>query len=178
MGRGIVPILPMALVAQRELSTVFISNPVLPGFSRLFLAHCSCAALHISPSLTQTSAPFSDLGHTKLAGTWLAVPWIWTPLPISGKIVFNHSWIPSSLPFIVCISPWMPWGKKWQHHLDLKDMVTKSVPTLGTLSTSCNSVRQTVQMFTQADRVYLKSSSRKQRLRHFCFYHTVQSEKN
>lgn len=76
LGRGIVPILLTALVAQRELSTVFISNPVLPGFSRLFSAHCSCAALHISPSLSraQTSAPFSDLGQTKLAGTWLAVP--------------------------------------------------------------------------------------------------------
>ena len=101
LGRSIVPILPTALVAQRELSTVFISNPVLPGFSCLFLAHCSCAALHISPSLSpaQTSAPFSDLGQTKLAGTWLAVPWIWTPLPISDKILFNHSWIPSRLAF-------------------------------------------------------------------------------
>ena len=37
-------------------------------------------------------------------------------------------------------SSWMPQGKKWQHHLDLKDTVTKLVPTLGTLSTSCNSV--------------------------------------
>lgn len=34
----------------------------------------------------------------------------------------------------------MPQGEKWQHHLGLKDTVTKSVPTLGTLSTSCNSV--------------------------------------
>lgn len=89
----------LALVAQRELSPVFISNPVLPGFSRLLLAHCSCAALHISPSLShaQTSAPFSDLGQTKLAGTWLAGPWIWTPLPILGKILLNHSWMPSRL---------------------------------------------------------------------------------
>lgn len=160
----------------RELSAVFISDPALLAFLILcalwqpFVAHCALQP-QASPLLAlELQSGTGQVGHDLVGSSWFMS----TP-PHPCWTLLRSPCTHSRFSLIICITQIMGaiksyQGKKWQHHLDLKDTVTNSLLPLGTPSISCNSITlDSSRVFTQVDCVYPNGSSQKQNSDTFVF---------